>query len=261
MKRTLNLPGYYNPGEIVEIIQKFGYNGNISTSGNEDVVEMSGLYAGQPQGVPKAISELVTVVSDNAADDVGSTGAETVRLYGLGEEGFYQTEDISLNGLSAVDSTKKWYRIWRVQVLTAGSGGANAGTITVAHKVTTANIFAAVQPGINSTKLAVFTVPKDMSGEIVYGNIEVVKTNTAVIFGYFEVRPYADGTGVWIKSRPFSASNDSPKDVELPGAIQVPELTDMRVYVSTCSANNTPVVSNFTIVLFDETGGAKRFND
>jgi hypothetical protein len=69
----------------------------------------------------------------NAADNASSTGARKVRLYGLGEDFKYQTEDLTTNGQSTayVTSTKKFFRVFGADVVEHGTGRTNAGLIYI----------------------------------------------------------------------------------------------------------------------------------
>lgn len=145
---------------------KFGRNQDVSSTG-EDIWNGGGVYTGQPASYTP---ELVTVVSSSVDDAAAGTGARTVRIEGLktSTSTVYETEDITLNGTTPVDSVDTWWRVNRAYVLTAGSGGANAGTLTCAAKVTTSNVFMVMPVGVNQTAIAAWTVP--------YGSQAIIKT-------------------------------------------------------------------------------------
>ncbi len=137
--------------------RKYGRNFDVDTATvPEDVWNGGGLYTGQPAS---ETPELVTVVSDDVADDSAGTGARTLELQGLDGDLVRQTETIILDGTTPVDSVKTWRRIPRAVVLTAGSTGMNQGQITVAHKVTTANVFVQMPALFNRTAICADTVP------------------------------------------------------------------------------------------------------
>lgn len=124
---------------------KFGRNPDID-SGPEDVWENGDDYTGQPDSFTP---ETVDVFSSSADDAAAGTGARTIRIYGLKSSTSteYETEDITLNGVTAVTSTNTW---WRVN---------NAGTITVRSTTTTANVFSVMAAGYNQSQIAAYTVP------------------------------------------------------------------------------------------------------
>jgi hypothetical protein len=135
----------------------FGTNKDVDTSG-EDVWNGGGLYTGQPVGFTP---ETVEVLSSSADDAAAGTGARTVRITGLKSNAstLYETETIVLNGVTPVASVSTWWRVTKAQVLTAGSGGANAGSITIRASATEANIFAVISIGYNYSHNGVWTVP------------------------------------------------------------------------------------------------------
>ena len=110
-------------------------------------------------GFNATAAEIATVASSDANDTSAGTGARTVRVMGLDENFEEQEEDVILNGTSLVDTVKSYIRLHRAKVLTAGTGGSNAGVISIAQKVTTANVFAEMPIGNNMTMIAAFTIP------------------------------------------------------------------------------------------------------
>jgi len=67
--------------------------------------------------------------SSSAADTAAGTGARTATISGFDVEGAVIEETLVLNGQTAVVSTKEFDCISNVRVVTAGSGGVNAGNI------------------------------------------------------------------------------------------------------------------------------------
>lgn len=113
----------------------------------------------------------------NAADTAAGTGARTLRLFGLGSNKKYQEEDISLNGNTIVQTAKTWYRLFCSKVLTAGSGGANAGIIFIVKTgtggtyttgtpgtFTIASAIGKMLAGTNQTATCFYTTPNYTNG-------------------------------------------------------------------------------------------------
>lgn len=134
-----------------------GINEDVD-AGTEDVTELGATYTGFPV-IPTQAGEALNIVSGDAADAAAGTGQRTIRVVGLDADGAYQDETVTLTGTTPVVTTTTWLRVFRVYGLTAGSGGTNAGAITVKHNVTTANIFAVMKAGRSQSMLGVFTVP------------------------------------------------------------------------------------------------------
>jgi len=107
------------------------------------------------RAVPTAAGTL-TVVSASAADTAGGTGARSIELTGLDGDGVEQTEDIVLAGLTPVASLKSWLRVNECRATSAGSGGVNAGAITVTH---VAGVIAFISAGEGVTSHAGYSVP------------------------------------------------------------------------------------------------------
>lgn len=146
-----------NPG--VSVIHKFGYQGAVTTT-EMAIWDLPAVYV-----YPASAS--VMKVSSASTDDKGvptaGTGARTVQVYGLDADYAEQNETVILNGQTAVLTIGIYIRIFRVVVLTAGSGGANAGIIYVGTGTVTTGVpavkHAAVSIGENQTLMSVYTVP------------------------------------------------------------------------------------------------------
>lgn len=70
-----------------------------------------------------------TVSSSSANDTAAGTGARTVRVSGVNASFVRVTEDVTMNGTTAVALVKSYMTIDSMIVLTAGSGLTNAGNI------------------------------------------------------------------------------------------------------------------------------------
>lgn len=143
----------------VSIVHKYGRNPDID-SGFETLWNGGGDYT----GFDATGEELVTVVSTSTADDEVGTGAQMVVLYGLDVAGVEISEEVILDGTTPVDSDLLYWRLHRIKCTNVGSGGVNAGVITVRQKVTTANIFAVLPIGYGSSMIAAYTIPAGKTG-------------------------------------------------------------------------------------------------
>jgi len=156
---------------------KFGRNPTVGTSGYDTIWNGGGTYT----GFNAIAAETVTVVSDDTNDSSAGTGLRTLRIYGLDTDGLEQQEDIILNGTTPVTSTLLYLRLDTAKGLTAGSTGISAGEITVAQSTTTANVFAVMPAGYNSTMIAAYTVPFDKTGYIIAQRAAISNKNAAVV--------------------------------------------------------------------------------
>lgn len=129
-----------------------GINADIDTGAAEEVCP-----GGNTHNVPAAAA-VVNVISSSTDDDgsPAGTGARTCRVYGLDASFNPIQEDFTLNGTSSVTGLKSFLRVNYVEILTVGSGGANAGTVDARHSTT---ILAQVPIGKNISKCAAFSAP------------------------------------------------------------------------------------------------------
>ena len=93
-----------------------------------------------------ATAAKVDVISSSAADTAAGAGARKVYLFGLDANFAFQSEEITMNGQTAVVSTKDFLRVFAAEVTTTGTGLVNAGDIYV-YKTGTGGTIAAGVPG------------------------------------------------------------------------------------------------------------------
>ena len=166
-------------------LTKFGRNPTVGTSGFNTIWNGGGSYT----GFNATGAEIVSIVS-SSINDVNSTGtgAWSIRLYGLDTNLEEITEDILLNGTTAVLTTLSYKRLDRIKVLDAGSIGWNVGDLTVRQSVTTANIFAVVPATYNSTMIAAYTIPSNMTGFLTSQTSSIANRNAASVIVRMKIR-------------------------------------------------------------------------
>ena len=130
-----------------------------SATGSDLIINDSGTsYVAQTYTAGK-----IKISAANAADTSGGTGARTVRLYGLDSNFNEQYEDLSLNGQTAVETTKNFVFVYRLEVLTAGTNGQNAGIIYAGTGIVTTGVPAtqwlSIIGGAGVSRGGVFVVP------------------------------------------------------------------------------------------------------
>ena len=82
----------------------------------------------------------VKVASTSTDDDAGGTGALTVLLGGVDSSGVAQTETITLDGQTEVESANTYKGVTTATTLTSGSGNKNAGDIWVGSGTFTSGV-------------------------------------------------------------------------------------------------------------------------
>jgi len=171
-------------------VYKFGQNAVVGNS-IETIWQQGGLYSYPPSATT------MTVSSSNANDTSAGTGARTVQIVGLDGDYNEISETIILNGQTAVTTTNSFLRVNRGVVLTAGSGGVNAGIIYVGTGTVTlgvpANVYTTINgDGTNQTLQAFWTVPANYNAYIYQTNISTGNTSNtpAVLKTLLVARPY-----------------------------------------------------------------------
>lgn len=228
------------PGHSV--VERTGINIDVDIATvPEDICGTSGVHAGFATS-----AEIVTVVSSSANDAAAGTGARTVKISGLNANWFEQSETVTLNGVGLVDSVNSYLRVFSFEVLTAGSGGVTAGAISIAQKVTTANIFLVVAAGLNREFSTQYTIPANRKGYLnkIYGRVR--KGTASSIDGFVLFRTE---NGPIQQIHPFSLSSAITLNREMDGGTYFPPKTDILLRVSACSADNTEVVAGYGLVL------------
>lgn len=231
-------------------ITKFGKNTDIDTgSVPKDVWLGGGAYTGFPTGSP----ETVEIFSDDANDTSAGTGARTVRITGLqtSSSTAYTTEDLTLNGVTGVTSSNSYYRVNRAFILTAGSGGTNAGQLTVRHTSTTANVFSQISAGTGQTQICCWTVPASreffMTRLLIVGTRDTGGAGTVNLD--IQIREFE--TGAWRNIRDFTFTTGSALDPAFDYPLHIPAQADIRFRVQSVSANNTTVNALFSGVYME----------
>jgi hypothetical protein len=111
--------------------RKFGMNPAVVSSSTQEM---------WPNGTARVLpttSTVAAVVSSSVEDDiltageVAGTGAWTVTVEGLDDDGIEVSETVTMNGAAAVNTTQVFSRINRAYNTTAGTGKVNAGNISI----------------------------------------------------------------------------------------------------------------------------------
>lgn len=157
-----------------EIRHVFGYNPDVDSGTEETIWTAGGLY------VHLDTPTILTVSSTSANDTSAGTGARTVYILGINSTGGEVSETVTLNGQTAVNTTHTYTEIQTAQVLTVGSGGQNAGSISLGTGTVTAgvpaNIYGHILAGENQSLMGHYTVPAGYTGYLISGNMSVGAT-------------------------------------------------------------------------------------
>ncbi len=221
-------------------INKFGENADVDSAAAEDIWDGGGLW-----NEPSA-SQVYTITSTAAADASDSTGARTLEIFGLDSAGALQNETVSLSGTVTITAANSYQMIHRMVVRTAGSGGANAGTIT-ANANTDGNVTAQIGVGNNQTLMAIYKIPAGSDGCLVSFYASIYKTD---LTGAADVFIYAKPDGeVWqVKQNSglVATTGSYQHFYKVPNCFEPLTLIRMNADVS---ADNTIISAGFDIVL------------
>lgn len=163
------------------VIHKMGHSDTIGTS-------VAPITSGNIYQTPTVLTSL-EVVSSDANDTTAGSGGQTVIFEGLCAGWLECSEEVELNGTTAVDLVNTYYRIYRGYVSRSGTYaigtvGSHAGDLTLrvdGGGATWAKINSSVSADfdLSQTEIGVYTVPKGKTAYI--GNIYIhVETNKVV---------------------------------------------------------------------------------
>lgn len=228
-----------------KLVNIYGRNFDVD-SGTlpEDLWNGGGIYTGFPV---TGSAETLSVLSSSASDASAGTGARTLKIHGLNSAYEEINETITLDGTTPVLTSETFWRVFYAEVLTAGSGGFNVGTITANHSTTTANVFFVMPVGRNRSNIAVYTIPSGYTGLLkslgmwIRGGVTAVSAD-----GELMVRPYGQAAQM---RHPWTCNNNTPFGVRPAGGLVLTEKTDITIRVSACSANNMDIVGAFDIYM------------
>jgi len=228
-------------------MHKFGRNPDCDNGVPEAIWNGGGPYT----GFNAVAAEPIEVFSSDAADTAAGTGARTVRLFGLDANWEPQVEDVTLGGVAAVATINSFIRMDRARVLTAGSGGSNAGAITARQSVTTANIMMVLPIAYNSTMIAAFTIPAGYRGFFTGWNATLSGSTVGNALVRLCTRPSGQVFQVQEEMALVAAGNSQAlREYPTPKG-PYDEMTDIFVD-ATAYANNIGIAAAFDLLLVKE---------
>ena len=229
-------------------VNKFGMNMDVDTATvPEDIWSRGGVWVKPTQARQHAI------VSTDAKDDSAGTGARTVRIYGLTAWTTAQTsEDVTMDGTTPVNTSGSYVIIHRMQCLTFGTDGTNAGTIT-ATAATDATVTAEIAIGKGQTLMAIYGIPSTQTAYMTGYYISVNRSAVAVTADMdllVNEAPNA-ATGGFVVKHDLGlntvGSSYLPHQFNPPLKISGPAI--IKLSAANVSANDTNISAGFDLVL------------
>lgn len=225
--RSGRVPGY-------RIFDMWGRNPDVDT-GTEDIWANGGTRAFN------TVAGTVGISSTSADDTSAGTGARTVRIYGLDASSNPQQEDMSLNGVTNVESTKSFLNLYAVEILTVGSAGASQGNITADIG---GNDLAFIAAGEGHSRLTHRTIRAGWRAYIL--RMFASSTNAGSMIVELQTRNEAGAP--WITIRELDVDNRHIVIAPPGGLAVVGPGTQIRMR-ATSTTNNESVSGGYTILL------------
>lgn len=227
-------------------IRKFGRHADVDAAGYAISYGVTGNYA----GFPTSAAENLVLVSSDANDTSGGTGARTVRIFYLDSNYEMQTVDVNMNGTTPVNAGVSGVRSYRGIVLTSGgtnNANFNAGTITCRWETTTSVVFWQIPPSTGQTQTATYTIPAGYTGYFISWDVEMARSANATA----EVGVYVKEFGLppTIRYPKSISQSDSIYKVFHHGYDRLPEKTDISLRVVSISTTNIGMTGEFLIRL------------
>ena len=211
-------------------IQKFGYNSSVGSS-FETIWDGSNIYtyAGSA-GTATATST-----------DTGSDNNGTVEVQGLDENYDLATETITIGGSA---STTTFSRIFRARMVSANTGNANVGDITITVSSTSVAIIKATY---GQTLMCVYTVPRNYKAYLMQLDVGSSKDLENEII--FRTREIDNGNAWNTKAFITTRGGFMEKNYKIP--VVIPAKTDIEI-IGKASATSA-ISAGFELLLEDVT--------
>lgn len=225
------------------VVHVFGYNPDIDAGVEETVWTAGGLLGHPPSPA------IMSVSSTSANDTSDGTGARTVYILGINGTGGYTSEFVTLNGQTPVSTVHSYDSIERMSVVAAGSGGKNAGDITMGTGVVTLGLpavpYGQIATGESNSLMGHWTCPTGYTGYMVGGSISSgTETGSSYIVGRLKLR----GTDGIIRTAAIVTLSNSSINFSFEYPIKINE-RECVTATAVPKGNNEAVSSYFQIVL------------
>ena len=246
--------------EGVYYVNKFGQNSDIgSATTPEDIWNGGSVYT----GFPSSASQQVEVFSSDAADTAAGTGMQRIRVLGLEDftSDTYIADEVELNGTTPVNLNQNFVRLSRARGLRGGSGETNAGTITIRHSATPANVFAQLPIGYGQTTIACWTVPANNLCFLTNIRAQMVRTGGLVGSAEVSLDIRQLDKSIWTTVEVFEISNSASVDIKLTFPFRVEGFADIRLRCTQASDNNTRIAGGFSCIYGITEDVVRAFND
>ncbi len=222
-------------------VNVFGLNPDVDGA-EEDIWAQGGTW------VQPTAARIHALTSSSVNDTSAGTGARTISINGLNGSYADVTETLTLNGTSAVNTVNSFIIIHNMTVLTAGSGGTNAGNI-IATAATDSTVSIGILATRGKSQFCIYQVPAGFTGYLFgfSGGFQVGAGSNVTCNIELFIKPFG---GVYNLTSTLALQNGATsyevRDYLIP--IQVTEKSIIKL-TGVVSANNCVVHGSFDLIL------------
>lgn len=240
--------GKYEPFELqISRNQVYGHSqgfrfGWANTIGTTPQTITTAVAAGAAYVYPTTAS-VMEVSSGSANDAAAGTGARKILVVGLDSNYNSQSEVITLNGQTAVNTVNSYLRITYTEVLTTGSTNGQVGTIYIGTGAVALGIPAVIywqsEPAYNNFSFAGFTVPAGYTAYITSYTITSQSTtaNINVSLGLV-IYEYGKTNAEFQSTARLSSNGNFDRHFDYPFVIGEKSDVELRAWATTAAAVN-----------------------
>lgn len=212
-------------------VNKFGYNPAVPSNAFETVWDGSNIYT-----YISTPGTAVVTSTDTAADNGG-----TVQVFGLDSNYNLVDETLTIGGAAG---SVVFQRVFRAVMITATTGTANVGTVTVTVDSKSAAI---ISIGYAQTLMALYTIPANHTGYLMQldvGSQKDLENQVKLV-----VRNGTSGN-VWA-TKDFISTRGGFSEKNYPLPVAIPQKHDLEVR---CKSSATSAISaGFTLLVVQDT--------
>ncbi len=258
---SVTVQGAYEPFELQvgrtqimghQAYFRFGYANSIGTTAQTitPIVAAGAVY------VPPSAATIMKVSSSSASDTAAGTGVRTFLVAGLDSNYNQISETVILNGQTAVNTANSYIRIQYTELLTLGSGAAQAGTIYVGVGTVTAGVPATIywQSDVvyNNWSFAGFTVPAGYTAYLTSYTITSQSTTSNINVSLALVeREFTSGVAEIQSTARLSSNGSFDRHFDFPYVIEEKNDMELRAWATTAATVNVTGEIQFVLIKND----------
>lgn len=238
----------FDEGAFSRPIIKHGQNPSVSSSVSLSAPEIIGDLGGVYTRPSTALS--MTIVSSDANDTLGGTGANIILVEGVDNDWNEIYELVNMNGTSEVTLLNSYLRINFVRVVFSGSGQRNAGNISVANSGTTYGYITALESLDHTLH---YSVPAGYTLFISASRFDVTRSaSTNAEIAPMAYQPATNTITAGTRINVYASAGETILDNSGLKLARVPEKTDIWYDAVYCSANGSLIGGTFRGILVKE---------